>query len=177
MSLTAKLGDIMSRPMQVAIVDQKLANIDAFFAAQSGLPVLEEEESLLITNIERTGPPPPPPLRLCRTFATAEEAVLAYDEAAWRLYGPDAFLNLPHLRCHAMTRPWEGRTGGGGSRRLASPPPLGSPASGASSLLSDLRRAVPSPTLGSLTPDLDACPLMGEDSGGNSRETTVAARR
>jgi hypothetical protein len=32
------------------------------------------------------------------SFATAEEAALAYDEAARRLYGPDAFLNLPHLR-------------------------------------------------------------------------------
>ncbi|XP_021740953.1 dehydration-responsive element-binding protein 2F-like [Chenopodium quinoa] len=33
------------------------------------------------------------------SFATAEEAALAYDEAARRLYGPDAYLNLPHLRC------------------------------------------------------------------------------
>ncbi|CAM0871541.1 unnamed protein product [Alopecurus aequalis] len=32
------------------------------------------------------------------SFSTAEEAALAYDEAARRLYGPDAFLNLPHLR-------------------------------------------------------------------------------
>ncbi|XP_062210063.1 dehydration-responsive element-binding protein 2E-like [Phragmites australis] len=32
------------------------------------------------------------------SFATAEEAALAYDEAARKLYGPDAFLNLPHLR-------------------------------------------------------------------------------
>lgn len=31
------------------------------------------------------------------SFATAEEAAMAYDEAARRLYGPDAFLNLPHL--------------------------------------------------------------------------------
>ncbi|KAF5750202.1 Integrase-type DNA-binding superfamily protein [Tripterygium wilfordii] len=31
------------------------------------------------------------------SFATAEEAAMAYDEAATRLYGPDAFLNLPHL--------------------------------------------------------------------------------
>jgi hypothetical protein len=35
------------------------------------------------------------------SFATAEEAALAYDEAARRLYGPDAFLNLPHLRASA----------------------------------------------------------------------------
>jgi hypothetical protein len=35
------------------------------------------------------------------SFATAEEAALAYDEAARRLYGPDAFLNLPHLRVSA----------------------------------------------------------------------------
>ncbi|EXB46302.1 Dehydration-responsive element-binding protein 2F [Morus notabilis] len=31
------------------------------------------------------------------SFATAEEAAMAYDEAARRLYGPDAYLNLPHL--------------------------------------------------------------------------------
>lgn len=31
------------------------------------------------------------------SFATAEEAALAYDEAARRLYGPDAYLNLPHI--------------------------------------------------------------------------------
>ncbi|KAG5063604.1 hypothetical protein AAZX31_02G171000 [Glycine max] len=31
------------------------------------------------------------------SFATAEEAALAYDEAARRLYGPDAYLNLPHM--------------------------------------------------------------------------------
>lgn len=34
------------------------------------------------------------------SFSTAEEAAMAYDEAARRLYGPDAFLNLPHLRCN-----------------------------------------------------------------------------
>ncbi|KAJ8437536.1 hypothetical protein Cgig2_027611 [Carnegiea gigantea] len=47
------------------------------------------------------------------SFATAEEAAMAYDEAARRLYGPEAYLNLPHLRCnfnplnksHKM-RPW-----------------------------------------------------------------------
>ncbi|XP_054821298.1 dehydration-responsive element-binding protein 2F [Prosopis cineraria] len=32
------------------------------------------------------------------SFATAEEAAIAYDEAARRLYGPDAYLNLPHLQ-------------------------------------------------------------------------------
>ncbi|GAA0167557.1 hypothetical protein LIER_22462 [Lithospermum erythrorhizon] len=32
------------------------------------------------------------------SFATAEEAAMAYDEAARRLYGPDTYLNLPHLR-------------------------------------------------------------------------------
>ncbi|KAF5785854.1 putative transcription factor AP2-EREBP family [Helianthus annuus] len=32
------------------------------------------------------------------SFSTAEEAAMAYDEAARRLYGPDAYLNLPHLR-------------------------------------------------------------------------------
>ncbi|KAF0911080.1 hypothetical protein E2562_005463 [Oryza meyeriana var. granulata] len=45
MSPTAKLRVVMSRPVQVATVDQKLANIDAFFAAQSNLPVLDEEGS------------------------------------------------------------------------------------------------------------------------------------
>ncbi|KAB2631348.1 dehydration-responsive element-binding protein 2F-like [Pyrus ussuriensis x Pyrus communis] len=32
------------------------------------------------------------------SFATAEEAAMAYDDAARRLYGPEAFLNLPHLQ-------------------------------------------------------------------------------
>ncbi|KAL2951175.1 hypothetical protein AAZX31_19G032300 [Glycine max] len=32
------------------------------------------------------------------SFATAKEAAMAYDEAARRLYGPDAYLNLPHLQ-------------------------------------------------------------------------------
>ncbi|OIV92334.1 hypothetical protein TanjilG_10544 [Lupinus angustifolius] len=32
------------------------------------------------------------------SFATAEEAAMAYDEAARKLYGPDAYLNLPHLQ-------------------------------------------------------------------------------
>ncbi|BAF14015.1 uncharacterized protein [Oryza sativa Japonica Group] len=43
MSPTAKLGEVMSRLVQVAMADQRLADIDAFFAAQSGLPVLDEE--------------------------------------------------------------------------------------------------------------------------------------
>ncbi|WCJ33923.1 Dehydration-responsive element-binding protein 2F [Euphorbia peplus] len=34
------------------------------------------------------------------SFSTAEEAALAYDQAALKLYGPDAFLNLPHLIHH-----------------------------------------------------------------------------
>ncbi|CAN4109250.1 unnamed protein product [Withania somnifera] len=34
------------------------------------------------------------------SFATAEEAAIAYDEAARRLYGPDAYLNLPHMRAN-----------------------------------------------------------------------------
>eukprot|EP00267_Zea_mays_P040484 XP_008680331.1 dehydration-responsive element-binding protein 2E-like [Zea mays] len=37
------------------------------------------------------------------SFATAEEAALAYDEVARRLYGPDAFLNLPHLCASAVS--------------------------------------------------------------------------
>ncbi|CAN8254426.1 unnamed protein product [Cochlearia groenlandica] len=32
------------------------------------------------------------------SFATAEEAAIAYDEAALKLYGHDAYLNLPHLQ-------------------------------------------------------------------------------
>lgn len=32
------------------------------------------------------------------SFATAEEAAMAYDEAALKLYGHDAYLNLPHLQ-------------------------------------------------------------------------------
>uniref|UniRef100_A0A0A9CV45 CBS domain-containing protein n=1 Tax=Arundo donax TaxID=35708 RepID=A0A0A9CV45_ARUDO len=43
MSPTAKLGDVMSRPVQVATPGQRLAEIDAFFAAQSGLPVVDSE--------------------------------------------------------------------------------------------------------------------------------------
>lgn len=33
----------MSRPVQVAMADQKLAEIDALFATQSGMPVLDDE--------------------------------------------------------------------------------------------------------------------------------------
>jgi CBS-domain-containing membrane protein len=45
MSPTAKLWDVMSRPVQVARPGQRLAEVDAFFAAQqySGLPVVDEE--------------------------------------------------------------------------------------------------------------------------------------
>ncbi|GLT45308.1 hypothetical protein SLA2020_191470, partial [Shorea laevis] len=39
------------------------------------------------------------------SFATAEEAAMAYDEAARRLYGPDAYLNLPHLQPNSNSRP------------------------------------------------------------------------
>ncbi|KAF0915622.1 hypothetical protein E2562_037475 [Oryza meyeriana var. granulata] len=42
------------------------------------------------------------------SFATADEAALAYDKVARRLYGPDAFLNLPHLRGRVMTQLWLG---------------------------------------------------------------------
>ncbi|XP_037433406.1 uncharacterized protein LOC119300604 [Triticum dicoccoides] len=43
MSPTAKLGEVMSRPVEVATPDQKLAEIDALFATQSGLPVVDGE--------------------------------------------------------------------------------------------------------------------------------------
>ncbi|OEL24472.1 hypothetical protein BAE44_0014509 [Dichanthelium oligosanthes] len=45
MSPTAKLGDVMSRPVRVATPGQRLAEVDAFFAAlqYSGLPVVDEE--------------------------------------------------------------------------------------------------------------------------------------
>ncbi|KAJ0043097.1 hypothetical protein Pint_17936 [Pistacia integerrima] len=39
------------------------------------------------------------------SFATAEEAAMAYDEAARRLYGPDAYLNLPHLHPNSISSP------------------------------------------------------------------------
>ncbi|XP_078447030.1 dehydration-responsive element-binding protein 2E-like [Wolffia australiana] len=32
------------------------------------------------------------------SFATAKEVAMAYDEAARRLYSPEAYLNLPHLQ-------------------------------------------------------------------------------
>ncbi|KAK9081688.1 hypothetical protein Syun_030906 [Stephania yunnanensis] len=32
------------------------------------------------------------------SFSTADEAAMAYDEAARRLYGPEAYLNLPHIQ-------------------------------------------------------------------------------
>ena len=45
MSPAAKLTDVMSRPVQVATPGQRLAEVDAFFAAQqfSGLPVVDED--------------------------------------------------------------------------------------------------------------------------------------
>nr|AVF19615.1 putative CBS domain-containing protein [Triticum turgidum] len=43
MSPTAKLGEVMSRPVEVATPDQKLAEIDALFATRSGLPVVDGE--------------------------------------------------------------------------------------------------------------------------------------
>ncbi|KAH1137538.1 hypothetical protein AAZX31_10G093300 [Glycine max] len=39
------------------------------------------------------------------SFATAEEAALAYDEAARRLYGPDAYLNLPNVMMMQKIQP------------------------------------------------------------------------
>ncbi|KAE8664081.1 Dehydration-responsive element-binding protein 2F [Hibiscus syriacus] len=39
------------------------------------------------------------------SFATAEEAAMAYDEAARRLYGPEAYLNLPHLQQVPVNNP------------------------------------------------------------------------
>ncbi|XP_058075584.1 dehydration-responsive element-binding protein 2F [Magnolia sinica] len=41
------------------------------------------------------------------SYATAKEAAMAYDDAAIRLYGPDAYLNLPHLRStfQSMNKP------------------------------------------------------------------------
>ncbi|CAN6227332.1 unnamed protein product, partial [Urochloa humidicola] len=45
MSPAAKLGDVMSRSVQVAMPGQRLAEVEAFFAARqfSGLPVVDEE--------------------------------------------------------------------------------------------------------------------------------------
>ncbi|EMS61297.1 hypothetical protein TRIUR3_30301 [Triticum urartu] len=39
----AKLGEVMSCPVEVGTPDQKLAEIDALFATQSGLPVVDGE--------------------------------------------------------------------------------------------------------------------------------------
>ena len=45
MSPAAKLTDVMSRPVQVATPGQRLAEVDAFFAARqySGLPVVDDD--------------------------------------------------------------------------------------------------------------------------------------
>ncbi|KAF8641563.1 hypothetical protein HU200_067751 [Digitaria exilis] len=45
MSPTARLIDVMSRPVEVATPEQRLAEVDAFFAAEkySGLPVVDDE--------------------------------------------------------------------------------------------------------------------------------------
>ncbi|CAD6264276.1 unnamed protein product [Miscanthus lutarioriparius] len=45
MSPAAKLTDVMSRPVQVATPGQRLAEVEAFFAAQqySGLPVVDDD--------------------------------------------------------------------------------------------------------------------------------------
>ncbi|KAI4992713.1 hypothetical protein ZWY2020_007026 [Hordeum vulgare] len=66
------------------------------------------------------------------SFATAEEAALAYDEAARRLYGPDAFLNLPHLRAAATPQqrmirwlPASANGAGAGARAPAAVPAYG----------------------------------------------------
>lgn len=40
MSPTAKLVEVMSRTVEVAMADQRLADLDALFATQSRLPVL-----------------------------------------------------------------------------------------------------------------------------------------
>ncbi|GKV25724.1 hypothetical protein SLEP1_g35119 [Rubroshorea leprosula] len=39
------------------------------------------------------------------TRGKGEESALAYDEAARRLYGPDAYLNLPHLQPNSYSHP------------------------------------------------------------------------
>lgn len=41
MSPKAKLGDVMSRPVQVARMEQKLEEIDHHFKVISGLPVVD----------------------------------------------------------------------------------------------------------------------------------------
>jgi CBS domain-containing protein len=44
MSSSARLMDVMSRPVQVATPGQRLAEVDAIFTAQhSGLPVVDDE--------------------------------------------------------------------------------------------------------------------------------------
>ncbi|KAL6841102.1 hypothetical protein ACP4OV_029071 [Aristida adscensionis] len=50
---TAKLGDVMSRPVQVATPGQRLAEIDAFFAAQSGLPVVVDGEGSCVGVVSK----------------------------------------------------------------------------------------------------------------------------
>jgi predicted transcriptional regulator len=83
MSPAAKLTDVMSRPVQVATPGQRLAEVDAFFAAQqySGLPVVDEDGRCIgvISNKDKakapngvsslTAPPSCLSLFLCQLIA------------------------------------------------------------------------------------------------------------
>jgi CBS domain-containing protein len=55
MSPEARLMDVMSRPVQVATPGQRLAEVDAFFAAQqfSGLPVVDEDEGRCVGVVSK----------------------------------------------------------------------------------------------------------------------------
>ena len=74
MSPTAKLGEVMSRPVEVATPDQKLAEIDALFATQSGLPVVDGEGRCI--------------------------GVVSKKDKAKASNGASAILHLPNLYCN-----------------------------------------------------------------------------
>jgi hypothetical protein len=92
MSPTVKLGDVMSCLVDVATLNQRLGEIDALFATQSGLPVVDSEGRCIgvISKKDKarasngvSAPPPPLPnhfLSACHYL----QLLLATPVYAWR---------------------------------------------------------------------------------------------